>query len=201
MQNNRCMSSPGLRERKKQKTRWAIQEHAMRLFAQQGYDETTVEQIAAAAEVSPSTFFRYFKSKEDLVIQDRYDEVIFEAIKTAPAELSPLQAIRHAFRSSLGAVNPDEVRDGILRAKLAVNHPVIRAKSLQSMLSTSGAMADALAERLGRPADDRRVRALTGACVGALLEVMLMHLSDASLTRDSFLEYIDESLDVIENGI
>jgi AcrR family transcriptional regulator len=195
------MSSPGLRERKKQKTRWAIQEHAMRLFAQQGYDETTVEQIAAAAEVSPSTFFRYFKSKEDLVIQDRYDDAIFEAIRSAPAELAPLPAIRHAFRSTLGSINPDEVRDGIMRAKLAMGHPVIRAKSLQSMVATSSAMADALAERLGRPADDTRIRALTGACVGSMMEVMLNHLSDASLTRETFLAYIDESFDVIENGI
>ena len=98
MENNLSMSSPGLRERKKQKTRWAIQEHAMRLFAQQGYDETTVEQIAAAAEISPSTFFRYFKTKEDVVVQDRYDDMIVEAVVAAPAGLSPTATIRWAFR-------------------------------------------------------------------------------------------------------
>src|SRR5262252_2552636 len=77
---NLGMTSPGLRERKKQKTRWAIQEHALRLIAEQGYDATTVDQIAAAAEISPSTFFRYFPTKEDLIIEDEYDAVLEEGM-------------------------------------------------------------------------------------------------------------------------
>jgi AcrR family transcriptional regulator len=63
----------GLRERKKAKTRAAIQAHALRLFAKQGYDETTIDQIADAAEVSQSTFFGYFPTKEDVVLHDRFD--------------------------------------------------------------------------------------------------------------------------------
>jgi AcrR family transcriptional regulator len=75
---------PGLRERKKARTRAAIREHALRLFGEQGYQRTTVEQIAAAAEVSPSTFFRYFPTKEDLVLQDDMDTRMVEAFGRQP---------------------------------------------------------------------------------------------------------------------
>jgi AcrR family transcriptional regulator len=75
----------GLRERKKQRTKEAIQREAMRLFKRQGYEETTIEQIASAAEISPSTFFNYFPTKEDVVIYDRYDPMVFEMLLSAPA--------------------------------------------------------------------------------------------------------------------
>jgi AcrR family transcriptional regulator len=194
------MSSPGLRERKKQKTRWAIQEHAMRLFAQQGYDETTVEQIAAAAEISPSTFFRYFKTKEDVVVQDRYDDMIVEAIKAAPAELGPMPTIRHAFRQIMGEVDTAEMQAGLARGRLSLNHPAIRARSLQNMIDTINAVSGALAHRLGRAPDDFRVRVLAGASIGALVECVLRWVAVQGEGVD-LAAMVDEALDVIENGI
>src|SRR5260370_41411401 len=88
----------GLRERKKARTRASIREHALRLFREQGYHGTTVEQIAAAAEVSPSTFFRYFPTKEDVVLQDDMDTRMVEAIERQPTGLAPLTAVRAAVR-------------------------------------------------------------------------------------------------------
>ena len=88
----------GLRERKKAKTRAAIQHHALRLFQAQGYDATTVEQIAEAAEISPSTFFRYFPTKEDVVLYDYTDPLLIAAFEAQPPEMSPIQATRVALR-------------------------------------------------------------------------------------------------------
>ena len=85
--------SSGLRERKKAKTRASLREHALRLFRDQGYTATTVEQIAAAAEVSPSTFFRYFPTKEDLVLQDDMDTRLIEALEQQPPDLGAVAAI------------------------------------------------------------------------------------------------------------
>src|SRR5690348_4018161 len=138
---NQSMSSPGLRERKKQKTRWAIQAHAMRLFASQGFDATTVEQIAEAAEISPSTFFRYFKTKEDVVIQDRYDDVMVAAIRTAPPELSPIETMRLAMVGSFAQIVPDEAEQVLQRARLSFSVPALRMRSLDSMLSAIDVLA------------------------------------------------------------
>src|SRR6201987_5695157 len=98
----------GLRERKKARTRAAIREHALRLFREQGYQATTVEQIAAAAEVSPSTFFRYFPTKEDLVLQDDLDARIAEALIRQPKELGPIAALRAGMREAWASFTPAE---------------------------------------------------------------------------------------------
>src|SRR5689334_13716823 len=98
----------GLRERKKAKTRAAIQEHALRLFRKQGYEETTVEQIADAAEVSPSTFFRYFPTKEDVVLYDAFDPLLIEAFRAQPPELTPTKALRASIREVFGSLSAEE---------------------------------------------------------------------------------------------
>jgi AcrR family transcriptional regulator len=105
---------PGLRERKKARTRAAIREHAFRLFREQGYDATTVEQIADAAEVSPSTFFRYFPTKEDVVLQDDLDLLWMEAIREQPPEVGPIAALRagvHAAFARMGEAEWAQLRE------------------------------------------------------------------------------------------
>ena len=94
------------RTRKKAATRRSIQEHALRLFVEKGYDETTVEEIAAAAGVSHMTFFRYFPRKEAVVEYDEYDPLLEQLIAARPAGRSPAgrTARRHPSRSRS---NPD----------------------------------------------------------------------------------------------
>jgi AcrR family transcriptional regulator len=193
------MSSPGLRERKKQKTRWAIQEHALRLFAQQGYDATTVEQIAEAAEISPSTFFRYFKTKEDVVIQDRYDEVMAELIRTAPPDLPPLEVFRHALANAFGTIGEDEIEQVMQRGRLQFAVPALRMRALDNMQESIRFLAAPLAERLGRPPDDFRCQAFVGACVGAMINALMVWLQEGGSTA-SALAMIDEALSVLADG-
>ncbi len=152
-----------LRERKKARTRAALREHALRLFREQGYQATTVEQIAAAAEVSPSTFFRYFPTKEDVVLQDDMDTRMIAALEQQPAGLGPVAAIRAAVRqvsSSYTAADLDVLRE---TTALTMTVPEIRARALDEFARAIGGIAEAVAKRAGRGADDLAVRTAAGA--------------------------------------
>src|ERR1700684_2832081 len=99
----------GLRERKKARTRAFIREHALRLFREQGHAATTVEQIAEAADVSPSTFLRYFPTKEDVVLKDEMGDLRRYADERQPAELSPVAAFRAAAAQALAGMSEEEL--------------------------------------------------------------------------------------------
>src|SRR5262245_52260191 len=91
-----------LRERKRTRTRLMIQTEALRLFAEKGYAHTTVEEIADAAAISPRTFFRYFPSKEDVVMWDEYDPLALELLEARPDEEPLVESFRAIIRESLG---------------------------------------------------------------------------------------------------
>ena len=186
------MTAPGLRERKKQKTRWAIQEHALRLFAEQGYDATTVEQIAAAAEISPSTFFRYFKTKEDVVVEDQWDPIFIEAYRAAPADLGPLAALRHAVEHSFAQADQAEMDKILARTRLQMTVPALRARMLDGMLASLDLVAGLLAERAGRNAEHPMVRTAAGAVMGVLMSAMFAW--EQSDSGRHLFEYMDRSL-------
>ena len=193
------MSSPGLRERKKRKTRWAIQEHALRLFAQQGYDATTVEQIAEAAEISPSTFFRYFKTKEDVIIEDEYDPMLVEFFTAAPAGDSPLATLRSAMRAAFAQMDAAEREKILTRTKLIMSVPALRARSFDNLAATIRVISEGLAIRLGRTADDFAIHTFAGACLGALLPAIFRWVeSDGA---EDLEELVDQALAHLEAGL
>jgi AcrR family transcriptional regulator len=139
----------GLRERKKLRTRAAIQAQALRLFRDQGYDATTVAEIAEAADVSSTTFFRYFPTKEAVVVYDAVDPYLIEAFRAQPADLSPLAALRNATHAIFGALSADELAGELERARLVIAVPALRAAMLDDVLRTSRVFAELLAERVG----------------------------------------------------
>ncbi|HEX7745646.1 MAG TPA: TetR family transcriptional regulator [Micromonosporaceae bacterium] len=192
------MTSPGLRERKKQKTRWAIQEHALRLFAQQGYDATTVEQIAAAAEVSPSTFFRYFKTKEDVVLQDEYDPLLIAMIEQQPAGLPPMEALRQALRTAFGAMGPNEKDKILARIRLQMSVPALRARTYEQLTASIQMIAEAMAKRVDRQADEFAVQVFAGACLGALLAALFAW---AESPDTDLGDIVDQALAQLQGGV
>jgi AcrR family transcriptional regulator len=188
----------GLRERKKARTRAAIQDHALRLFRAQGYDGTTVEQIAEAAEVSPSTFFRYFPTKEDVVTYDAFDPTFIEAFRSQPAELGAVEALRRAIRTALARVPTAELDLQLEREALIRSVPELRGRMLDEFVRTLQLVADLIAERTGRPAGDPEVRAMSGAVIGIAIGAWIGR-EDAHHTADYFTA-VDVGLAQLERG-
>jgi AcrR family transcriptional regulator len=163
----------GLRERKKAKTRAAIQHEALRLFREHGYEATTVEQIAQAAEVAVSTLFRYFPAKEELVLTDTYDPLIIDAIRAEPPALDPVGAVRAGLKSIFAAISQEELADLRERATLAVTIPELRAAMLDRFADTMRQISGLVAERAGLDVDDFEAHALAGAMVGVMIAAEL----------------------------
>ncbi|HEY9305859.1 MAG TPA: TetR family transcriptional regulator, partial [Mycobacterium sp.] len=159
----------GLRERKKIKTRRAIRREAFRLIEQNGYAATTVEQIAEAADVSPSTFFRYFPSKESLLLADDLDPLILEALKAQPRDLSPARAFRQAYAAVLAQLPDDQLEFESTRQRLMFSIPELKAAMYDEYYRTVTVVAEAIAHRIGRAADDFEVRVFAGALTGAMM--------------------------------
>ncbi|GIM93406.1 TetR/AcrR family transcriptional regulator [Paractinoplanes toevensis] len=161
----------GLRERKKAKTRLAIREHAIRLFEEQGYAATTVDQIAEAAEVSPSTFFRYFPTKEDVILVDDYDPQIVAAIKSQPSSVSPVTALVNGMKSVFLTMSEQEWESERRRQRIFQAVPELRARVMNQTVMAIDMLAEALAERDGKDADDLTCRVIAGAMVGVVVAI------------------------------
>lgn len=184
-------SSLGLRERKKQKTRALIQQQALRLFREQGYEATTVEQIAEASEVSPSTFFRYYPTKEDVVVRDAYDELFLAAVKEQPSELSPVLAVRETLHAFLGMMSPQQRAMEWERMALIMKTPALRDRMLGAYPDAVRQIANLIATRTGRSPQDYAAYQLAGGLLGVGLAAMVAAFDDPS--KDYFALF-DEGL-------
>ncbi|MDQ0028571.1 acyl-CoA-like ligand-binding transcription factor [Arthrobacter bambusae] len=182
----------GLRERKKTRTRQAIQRAALELFRRNGYTGTTVEQISAAVDISPSTFFRYFPTKEDVVLRDEYDPFLTRALMDQPPEYGPIEAIRRAMGETFGALPASEIEDLEQRVRLIFQVPELRSVASDQFFVLSSTDADELlAARLGLAVDDVKVRTLAGCLLGVALSAMYRW---ADNPHERMLTVLDEAL-------
>lgn len=148
--------APSMAERKRRLVREELGEVALRLLAAQGFEGTTVEQIVAQAGVSRRTFFRYFKSKEDVIIEFLGDLGAFVRAELAarPASETPLTALRNALAIAVELMceHPEK---SLPLTRLTVTTPALRGRYLDRQVDLQAGLAEELARRAGAEPGDR----------------------------------------------
>ncbi|GGK61199.1 hypothetical protein Ppa06_24860 [Planomonospora parontospora subsp. parontospora] len=162
----------GLRERKKQRTRQALIEAAVRLFENKGYDHVTVAEIADAAEVSPRTFFLHFQAKEDVLLAnaDLRVDLALQTIAECRAEERLPELLVRAMDQMIANAWDSDLSSGLaaLRTRLAASVPALQARLLQRYLTAQAELAQALQRAFPDRLDAITASALVGAMVGAV---------------------------------
>lgn len=153
----------GLRERKKRRTRSTLVDAAIELCERQGFERTTVEQIAALADVSPRTFSRYFASKEAvlLTLLEDFAEAVAAELRELPVQVSPVEAMYRAHVGVLRSISDDDEASPLTAERITVMLRVLNSTESLRLAAAefrAPAVLDALAGRMGLEADDRSVQ-------------------------------------------
>jgi len=195
-------SAPGRRERKKLETRAALEAAALRLFAERGYEQTTVDEIAEAADVAVRTFFRYFQSKQHVLLGDVELGVaarLRAALRERPAKESPVEAVGAA----LGAMeldDPDEQQRQVLdRLRLLQRLPELGGTYHLLFQQLHDVIAEEVAERMRKPASDLYPQLLAAAATGALKAALTVF--EVSGGRRQLAELRDKAYSLLTAGL
>ena len=200
------MSSPGtsppklgLRERKKLQTRETIERAALELFAERGYDNTTLAEIAEAADVAPRTIFGYFQSKEDILFceEPQYVGRIKELLEERPPGTTTVDALR-AFMASVPP--PDE--QALLRKKIVLANPDLRMKLRAHLAQLESVLSESIAKDLGAGPDDLRP-VLIAASMTAAFTAVRDQLETGAEDPDhkQVMQIIDQVLEFLQGGL
>ena len=160
------VAMPGLRARKRQQTRERLTRAAMALFLERGFEATTLDDIAAAADVSRRSFFHYFASKEDVVFawQEEFTVALMAAVAARPAAESTLTAAENAISAMARQV---DAKDAIAMSCLKRDNPALRARDQVKYEKLEQALAEALGKRAGK-AEQAQARLVAMIATGAM---------------------------------
>ncbi len=197
--------APGLRERKRLAAMTRIQDRALELFEERGFDGVTVEEIAAASDVSPSSVYRWFGTKEELVLWDEFDPEIDRHLGPALAEEVPLAGLRRVVVGVVEGLTADREHQVRRRAALMMSTPELEQAASARTYEMAEHIGRAMAQRLGRPLEDLEVQVFSHAFTGGILG-MLHHWHgtgfaeplDAVVRR--VFDIFEEGLDVVRAG-
>ena len=206
------MASPGLRtaepprptslrEQKKLRTREALARAAIRLFSERGYDETTVEEIASQANVSARTFFRYFKSKEDVIFfdSDELTETYRESLTTRLPGETLVDRVRRASRDVLRVMGYEHPHYDVRVGRLLLEVPALSARMAALDAQREDILAPVIAEEYGLPPEDPRAQLAAGAVVGSIRAMRRRWLYAGGVDRPADL--LDEAFTLLRRGL
>ena len=194
-------SAPGRRERKKLETRTALEAAALWLFAERGYEQTTVDDIAEAADVAVRTFFRYFQSKQHVLFGDVALGIaarLRTALRERPAKETPVEAVRAA----LGAMELDDAeqqRQVLDRLRLLQRLPELGGTYHLLFQQLHDVIAEEVAERTGKPVADLHPQLLAAAATGALKAALTVF--EVSGGRRQLAELRDKAYTLLTAGL
>jgi AcrR family transcriptional regulator len=193
------MPERGLREQKKERTRLRLIDEAFALFEKQGYDATTVEEIAAAADVTSRTFFRYFTSKEDLVMlgQDEENQQIAQLLKSRPPRESNFDFMLRAVRTV-----PDRSAEMLKRSRrarqLLRSTPALRYRERGILAEVEEKLAKGLTPARASKAEALQIRIEVAVFLAMTNVVMNAHL-DGELRGDP-IEHLERAVHALRRG-
>lgn len=194
------MEKPGLRERKKQRTREALIDAAQELFCANGFEATTIEQIAESVEVSARTFFRYFTSKEDvaLALADEQITAVLEAFAAQPADLPVLTAMRTATVEVVRRFEND-TRFHSLQNVISVN-PALTAARIERATARFDEVARLIGTRMGvDPVSDPRPYLVASVALCAVQTTVVAWRAAGRRAPES--ELIRQAFDLLSTGL
>lgn len=191
----------GLRERKKVQQREAIAAAALRLFAERGYDETTLAEIADAAGISPRTIFAYYEGKQDILFCDEaaYVEQLKHMLEQRPPGTTTVDAIRELIST---VPPPDE--QAMLRKQIITDNPALQMQTRARLGQLEPVFAESIAKDLGAGPDDIRPPMLAAVMIAAFTAVrdrMIEAEAGEPMTHEQAMETLDEVLVFMRGGL
>jgi AcrR family transcriptional regulator len=191
----------GLRERKKQQTRDTIARVALELFAERGYDETTLAEIAEAADVSPRTIFSYFDSKEEILFCEAPPELarLKEQLEQRPDDSTTIDTLRDLLSSM---PPPDELAR--LRKQIITSSPELKLKMRARVAELEPILVESFAKDLGSAPDDIRALLIAASATAAFTAVhdrLDAEGAGAEVTHERAMAIVDEVFEFLRGGL
>jgi AcrR family transcriptional regulator len=195
------LARPGLRERKKQQTREKIARVALQLFAEHGYDHTTLAEIAEAADVSPRTIFAYYQSKEDILFCDEpsLHERLEQTLKQRPPGATTVDALRE-FVSAM-STSDEQTK---LRKRIIGANEGLRLSERARFAPLEELIAESIAQDLGDAGPDDVRPLLIAASVTAAFTAVRDRLQEGSaepISHEEALTILDQVLEFLRGGL